>query len=171
MSTAMSSWLHNTHQLRRRGCRLSLRLVGVCLLPWARAADLTAGRITNRFVRLEPWTWHLSACLLFCFVFVQAAVALDYFRSSAFFVDLRGYVAPCVCEACLQCAGRQALPNSNYGELAISILELARATVRAVAAISKVFSDMCSSILAHPFLSMSALILSGLLSVAISEQA
>ena len=85
--------------------------------------------------------------------------------------DVRGYVAPCVCEACLQCAGRQALPNSNCGELAISILELARATVKAVAAISKVVSDMCSSILAHPFLSMSALILSGLMSVAISEQA
>ena len=37
--------------------------------------------------------------------------------------DVRGYVAPCVCEACLQCAGRKALQNSSSStsDLGISL--------------------------------------------------
>ena len=41
----------------------------------------------------------------------------------AFFTDLRGYEAPCVCEACLQCAGRQAQSQSNLALLLIATFE------------------------------------------------
>ncbi len=93
----MSSGLQEIHQFWRRSCRFALRFVGFCLLPWARAADYIAVRITSRFVRLRPLTWHIAAGLLACGVLGVALYASNYLLACAFFTDVRGYLAPCVC--------------------------------------------------------------------------
>ena len=146
----MSSKLQEIHHLWRRSCRFALRLVGLCLLPWARAADYTAVLITTCFVRLQPLTWHIAAVILACGVLVVVMHAVTYLLACDFFADLRGYLAPCVCEACLQCAGRQAQSNSNLARMFIAILELTRSLVKALLAISQVLNDGCSLVLSHP---------------------
>ena len=158
----MISWLILL-QLWRHGFRLLLKAFGVYLLPWARAADLLAAFITRRHVRLRPWTWHLSACFVALAVVLQVATAIPYVGSLEVFLDIRGYLAPCVCEGCVQSARRPA-PNSMLGELLISLSELTHAVIRTGAAISRCFSVLCLSVLGHPWLSLGIFVLGVLIS-------
>jgi hypothetical protein len=157
----MSSSIYELHQLWHRSCRFALRLFGLCLLPWARASDFIAVFITTRYVRLQPFTWHIAAIILGSFVLTVAWHAVAHILTWAFFTDIRGYLAPCVCEACLQCAGRQAQPDSNLALMFIALLELLQALVKATLAVSKVLCEFCSVVLTHPRLSTAVLITAG----------
>ena len=149
----MSSWLTMITQLWRRGFRLFVKALGVYLLPWARVADLLAACITRRYVRLRPWTWHVSACFVVLAVGLQVATAVQYVGSLEVFLNIRGYTAPCVCEGCVQSARRLA-PNSILGELVTSLSELIHAVIRTGAAITRCFSEACLLTLGRPWLSL-----------------
>ena len=157
----MSSSIYEVHQLWCRSCRFALRSVGLCLLPWARASDYIAVLITTRFVRMQPFTWHIAAVILGCFVLTVVWHVVSYVLTCAFFTDLRGYLAPCVCEACLHCAGRQAQSDSNVALMFIALLEFIRSLVKAILAVSKVLCDCCSVVLIHPRVSTAVLITAG----------
>ncbi len=76
----------------------------------------------------------------------------------------QGLLSPVwVCEACLQCAGRQAQPDSNLALMFIAFLELLQALVKATLAVSKVLCEFCSAVLIHPRLSTAVLITAGFL--------
>ena len=104
----------------------------------------------------------MSACFVVLVVGLQVATAVHYLGSLEVFVDIRGYAAPCVCEGRVQSARRSA-PNSNLSELVLSIVELARALIQAVAAATRCFSDLCHSVLGHPWLSLGTLVLGALI--------
>ena len=106
-------------------------------------------------------TWHIVAVILGCFVLAVVWHAVSYFLTCAFFTDLRGYLAPCVCEACFHCAGRQAQSDSNVALMFIALLEFIRSLVKAILAVSKVLCDCCSVVLIHPRVSTAVLITAG----------
>ncbi len=117
--------------------------------------------ITTRSVRMHPFTWHIAAVILGCLVLKVVGHAVPYFLTCAFFTVLRGYLAPCVCEACLHCAGRQAHSESNVALMFFDLLEFSRSRVNAMLAVSKVVCDCCSVVLIHPRVSTAVLITAG----------
>ena len=110
---------------------------------------------------MHPFTWHIATVILGCLVLKVVGHAVCYFLTCAFFTNLRGYLAPCVCEACLHCAGRQAQSESNVALMFIAPLEFSRSRVNAMLAVSKVVCDCCSVVLIHPRVSTAVLITAG----------
>ena len=136
-------------QLLRSGCIFWLKVFGWYLIPYARAFDRLACCIAAKWPQARPWTWHVSAamlsitisvqCALVCHVLVQCCLSL---------VILRGPLSPCVCEASEYVVG---LRQPSSLELFLgSLIDLARASIVAVAAGSKLFSDLAVTVLVYP---------------------
>ena len=95
MITMISVLAGITHGVARALARISLRLIGYYLLPWARATDRLAALVMHG--RLQEHRWWGSAAVL-CVIVALHLLAWQYFGTLMLEVL---YVPPvtCVCEA------------------------------------------------------------------------
>ena len=85
----------------RRTLRLSAKLVGYYLLPWAKGADRLAAQMICWDARLTPFCWYMAPTFLALTIAAHALAVAAIIRHN---FQAWGHSAPCVCEAAEQFA-------------------------------------------------------------------
>jgi hypothetical protein len=81
--------------------RLVLRIVGIYLIPWARACDFAAYLVTRRWVTYESWCWYIAAAFMSIVLFAHFWLLCQY----TVIVDTIWGETPCVCHVSERLAG------------------------------------------------------------------
>jgi hypothetical protein len=125
-------------------CRWLIRVVGFYLIPWAKVCDGVAALAAKRWARLQPYTWHLAACLL-------CLVITCHFAAFYSYTDAWGFGAPCVCEASVCNAGCRHISLSfSSGSCVRSLVTSVRACIFACSALMSALLDLCHFMLVRP---------------------
>ena len=144
-----SSTVRSLTWCTRRTLRLSAKLVGYYLVPWAKVADRLAAQMICWNARLTPLCWYMAATFLALTIAAHALVVAAIIRHN---LQTWGHSAPCVCEAVEQFAdtGQTYILVIHKGAIMANMWTGIRSLIVSMSACTHVFLDTLVLALAYP---------------------